>query len=240
MVGVKCAWITSLSLGLALSSAAHGSFLDPFEYAGSEGTLLGLMQQDAGDGQGGAGVFAGAGFGSNMVNVFLADLSNASSGMSNAGMTLFVMWGNGEDLASDYSATISFTDMFNVGEDGVFTDGVSEIFALGEGVTIVDGLIALTANGPGFGSIDPSTETPRGFAITNLQAVDEGELVLAFLLLQGSIQEAGLFNYGDPNPELIDGDLHIPLPVMMPLPPPLGLALAGLIGVVLFRRRMTS
>ncbi len=41
--------------------------------------------------------------------------------------------------------------------------------------------------------------------------------------------------------ELLEGvDLHIALPLIMPLPPPLGLALAGLIGVVLFRRRMAS
>ena len=91
------------------------------------------------------------------------------------------------------------------------------------------------------GSIGLSSETPRGFAITNLQAADEGELTILFTDPLGSIQEVGLFDYGDDTLELLEGvDLHIPLPLMMPLPPPLGPALAGLIGAVLFRRRMTS
>ncbi len=242
MVGTRCASTTSFVIGLAIASAAHGSFLNPFEYAGSEGTLLGLMQNEAGNGQEGAGVFAGAGFGSNMVNVFLADLSNATAGqMSNAGVTLFVMWGNGEDPGADYSASISFTDMFETGEDGTFNAGVSEIFGLGEGVSILDGVISVSAGagGNGLGTIEPSHETPRGFAITNLQAADEGELTITFIQLLGSIQMIGLFDYGDSTPDLLEGDLHIPLPIV-PLPPPLGLALAGLIGVVFLRRRMIS
>ncbi len=90
-------------------------------------------------------------------------------------------------------------------------------------------------------SIGLSSETPRGFAITNLQAADEGELTIWFTELYGSIGMVGLFDYGDDTPELLERvDLHIPLPLIMPLPPPLGLALAGLIGVVLFRRRMAS
>ena len=91
------------------------------------------------------------------------------------------------------------------------------------------------------GSIGLSTETPHGFAITNLQAADQGELTIWFTDLLGSIQMVRLFDYGENTPELLEGvDLHIPLPLIMPLPPPLGPALAGLIGVVLFRRRMTS
>ena len=91
------------------------------------------------------------------------------------------------------------------------------------------------------GSIGLSSETPRGFAITNLQAADEGELTILFTDPLGSIQEVGLFDYGEDTPELLEGDhLNITLPLVIPLPPPLGLALAGLIGVVLFRRRMAS
>ncbi len=89
------------------------------------------------------------------------------------------------------------------------------------------------------GSIGLSRETPRGFAITTLQAADEGELTITFIELLGSIQMIGLFDYGDNTPDLLEGDLHTPLPIV-PLPPPLGLALAGLIGVVLFHRRMAS
>ena len=90
-------------------------------------------------------------------------------------------------------------------------------------------------------SIGLSSETPHGFAITNLQAADEGELSICFTEPLGSIQEVALFDYGDDTPESLEGvDLHIPLPLTMPRPPPLGLALAGLIGVVLFRRRMAS
>ena len=91
------------------------------------------------------------------------------------------------------------------------------------------------------GSIGLSSETPRGFAITNLRAADEGELSIWSTELLGSIQMVGLFEYGDDTPKLLEGvDLHIPLPLITPLPPPLGLALAGLIGVMLFRRRMAS
>lgn len=86
------------------------------------------------------------------------------------------------------------------------------------------------------GSIGLSSETPHGFAIINLQVADEGELTIWFTELLGSIQEIGLFDYGDDTPESLEGiDLHIPLPLTMPLPPPLGLALAGLISAVLFR-----
>ncbi len=209
VVGVKCAWITSLSLGLALSSAAHGSFLDPFEYAGSEGSPLGLMRNEAGNGQGGASVFAGAGFGSNMVNVFLANLSNATSGLSNAGLPLSVIRGGGVDLRSEYSASVSITDMFDVGEDGSFTAGLSEIFAAGEGVSIVDGFVGLAGNG-----------TVQEVRLFNY---DEHTAQASF---------NGISPYG---PYIIGTE-----PLIVPLPPPLGLALAGLIGVVLFRRRLSS
>ncbi len=91
------------------------------------------------------------------------------------------------------------------------------------------------------GSIGLSSETPRGFAITNLRAADEGELSIWSTELLGSIRMVDFFDDREDTPELLeDVDLHIPLPLIMPLPPPLGLALAGLIGVMLFRRRMAS
>lgn len=183
-------------------------------------------------------MFAGAGFGSNMVNVFLADLSNSTSGLSNAGVTLFVMWGNGEYPGGDYRASMNYTGVWQIGEDGVFNAGVAEISALGPAVTVEAGIISL-------GSIGLSSGTPRGFAITNLQAADEGELTIWFTELYGSIRMVGLFDYGDAMPieEIYRGghlSIALPLPLLIPLTPPLGLALAGLIGVVLFRRRMTS
>ena len=45
------------------------------------------------------------------------------------------------------------------------------------------------------GSIGLSSETPHGFAITNLQAADEGELSIWSTELLGSIQMVGLFDY---------------------------------------------
>lgn len=240
MVGTRCASTTSFVIGLAIASAAHGSFLDPFEYAGSEGSSLGLIPNEAGNGLGGASVFAGAGFGSNMVNVFLADLSNSASGMSDTGLTLSVMRGGGVDLRSEYSASVSVTNMFDVGEDGSFTAGVSEIFAASEGVRIGDGLIRLRGNQLDSGSVDPTTETTWGFAITNLPAGDEGELSLAFFSLGRSIQTVGLFNDDDHTTLTSIDPLNIGPPLIMPLPPPVGLAVVGLIGVVWMRRRMTS
>ncbi len=44
------------------------------------------------------------------------------------------------------------------------------------------------------GGIGLSSETPHGFAITNLQAADEGELTIWSTKLLGSIQEVGLFD----------------------------------------------
>ena len=178
-----------------------------------------------------------------MVNVFLADLSNGTGGqMSNAGVTLFVMWGNGKYPGGDFSATISFTNIFETGEDGVFNAGVSDIFALGQGVSILDGVISIIGDvgGDGIGTIESGSETPRGFAITNLQAAEEGEFTIWFTELLGSIQRVGLFDYGDDTPGSLHGDLQMSLPLIVPLPAPFGLALAGLIGVVLLRRRMTS
>ena len=240
MVGTRCASTTSLVVGLAIVSAAHGSFLDPFEYAGGQETLLGLMQNGAGNGLGEAGVFASAGFGSNMVNMFLADLSNSASGKSDAGLPLSVMRGHSVDLHNKYSAFVSITNMFDVGEDGSFTAGLSEIFAIGEGVSIVGESIRLTGNQVDSGSVDPTTQTTRRFASTSLRTGDEHELSLAFLSLGGSIQTVGLFNDDDPTTLSSIDRLNIGPPPIMPLPPPLGLALAGLIGVVLFRRRMAS
>ena len=93
------------------------------------------------------------------------------------------------------------------------------------------------------GSIGLSSETPRRFTIANLQAADQGELTIWSTEPLGSIQMVGLSDYGDEMPmeEFYEGvDLHMALPSITPLPPPLGLALAGLIGVMLFRRRMVS
>ena len=70
------------------------------------------------------------------------------------------------------------------------------------------------------GSIGLSSETPRGFAITNLRAADEGELSIWSTDLLRSIQMVDFFDYGDDTPELLEGvNLHIPLPLIMPLPP---------------------
>ncbi|MCH8822869.1 MAG: hypothetical protein IH984_05100 [Planctomycetes bacterium] len=233
---------TCLALLMTISRGAHASDMNPFEYSGSAGTLLGLMQNEMGNGNGGSGVFAGAGFGTNMVNIFLVDLSGASGPLSNAGLTLFVMWGNGESPGSEYSASVSFTDIFDIGNETGPLEGIAEIFALGEGVAIDQGTVALSyAGGDGGidGEIDPSDITPRGFAITNLQSMSEGELIVAFEALQGSIQDVGLFNFGNSNPDMLYGNLQLQLPILMvPLPPPLGLALAGLIGVVILRRRL--
>ena len=66
------------------------------------------------------------------------------------------------------------------------------------------------------GSIGLSSETLHGFAITNLQAADEGELSICFTEPLGSIQMVGLFDYGEDTPELLEGvDLHIALPLIM-------------------------
>ena len=210
VVGTRCASTTSFVIGLAIVSAANGSFLDPFEDAGSEGTLLGLMHNEARDGSGEAGVFAGAGFGSDMVNVFLADLSSSASAMSDAGLPLSVIRGGGVDLRSEYSASVSITNMFDVGEDGSFTAGLSEIFAVGESLSIVDGFVSLTVNGtvPEVGLFDYDEHTAQGS-----------------------------FNSISP---YIGGPYIGTAPLIVPLPPPLGLALAGLVGVVVFRRRMAS
>ena len=240
VVGTRSACTTSFVIGLAIASAAQGSLLNPFGNNGCDETLLGSVQHEAGNGRDGAGVFAGAGSGSNMLNVFLADLSNSASGMSNTGLALTLIRNGDVDLCSEYSASVSITSMFDVGEDGSFSAGVSEIFAVGEGVSIVDGFIRRTGNRVDSGSVDPTTGTTQGFAITNLQPVDDGELSLAFLSLGGSIQAVGLFNDDDHTSEssyYSPSNLGIGPALIVPLPPPLGLALAGLIGVVWMRRR---
>ena len=235
--------LACLTLLLTVSRGAHASDMNPFEYSGSETTLLGLMENEIGDGLGGSGVFAGAGFGTNMVNIFLVDLSGASGALSNAGVTLFVMWGNGINPGSNFSASVSFSNIFSDPVGDTPSQGISEVFALGEGVSISNGMFTLGPVGGGDigGEILPGDETPRGFAITNLQNMSEGELIVSFLALQGSIQDVGLFNYGNSNPSMLYGNLELQLPILMvPLPPPLGLAIAGLIGVVILRRRLAK
>ncbi len=241
MVGTRCASTTSFVIGLAIASAAHGSFLDPFEYAGSEGSSLGLIPNEAGNGLGGASVFAGAGFGSNMVNVFLADLSKTTANMNDSGPTLSMMWDGVADGSSESIASASVTNMFDAGEDVSFTMGLAENFAFGQDARIIDGFNLLAGNRNDSGSVDPRTETPQGFMTTTLQAVDQSELMQAFLSLEGSIQEVGLFNYGDHTPQSSSSNPYYvgTTPLIVPLPPPVVLALIGLIGVVWLRRRMT-
>lgn len=226
-------------LVLTLSRSAMATDLNPFEYTGNQETLLRLMQNEAGNGTGGSGVFADAGFQSNMVNIFLADLSGADSGLSNAGTTLFVMWGNGVDPGGVFSANVTFNNNYSEGTDGHFTEGISQIFALGDGVNIINNTISFSSAGDGgIGGTVHGNTTPLGFAITNLQNMSEGEILLIFDSLAGSIQDVGLFDYGNSDPTMLYGDLNIPLPlVVVPLPPPLGLAIAGLFGVILMRRR---
>jgi len=150
------------------------------------------------------------------------------------------MWTDDADRHRDSSAPAFFENRIGTGEAGSFTVGLPEKFAIGERASIVDGFIRLTVTWGNSRSVDPRIETARVLAITNLHAVDEGEFSLAFLSPGGSSQAVGLFNDDDHTEQ---SSYYSPFdirttPVIVPLPPPVGLALVGFIGVVWLRRRM--
>jgi len=211
-----------------------------FQYDGNASSLMAVMDE-AGDGAGGTGVFAGAGFQANMVNVFVADLRNSST-LSGAGVTLFAMWGNGSELDEGFFGSVlvtppdPFGNPLEVGEgEGTSFAGDPEIFALGEGVSVRPADVSVLGELP-FGD-----ETPRGFAITNLQGMEIGELAMEFEV-GGSIDIVGLFDWGDTEPYIPPYRcaliLFVPIPI--PLPPAIALGAAGLLGVVLLRRRLAA
>jgi len=212
-----------------------------FEYGGDASSLKAVMNE-AGDGAGGAGVFADAGFDASFVNVFVVDLRDCAD-LGGAGVTLFAMWGNGEKPGSEFWADIVVTPpdpfgnplLVGHGDGESFSDG-SEVFALGEGVTAHSDLVSV------FGEVPFGDQTPRGFAITNLQGMEPGELSMLFDL-GGSISTVGLFDWGDPNPFIPPTDmalLSVLVPIPIPLPPAVALGAAGLIGVAVLRRRLAS
>jgi len=172
------------------------------------------------------GVFTGAGFGSNYVNLFMVDLTGSgASALSDLGLVLFGSWGN-----SDTSSQITIDGLITVGPPlGVYTgsSAASEVGTFGA-TSFLGGSLA--------SFIEGSEPLPSGFFITNFQNFNPGglgDLGLDFINLVGVTQWA-LFS-ANPGLVISGTDTHglgeNTLILSIPLPAPLGMAVVGLLGV---------
>lgn len=202
---------------------------------GTAGTLRAAMNYAAD--KGGGTNFDGAGFKATKVNMFLVDFSTDGSGTySDAGLTLFVMWGNHKDPGGDFIAEVDISPLIDQGDDGSFTSGVSEIFALGPGVTIEVGGITV--------DVDVNSEsTPIGYAITNITDYPSG-IVNEQFTLAGAIKAMAMYGFGqgkvwDGVDDDGDGQIFTDGIVLtvIPAPPAALWGLAGLGGIAFAARR---
>ena len=129
------------------------------------------------------GSFVGAGFRHDAVNMYVIDFRGDSI-FGDAGLTAFVMWGNGTAVG-DFAGTVSASPIVPEGIDGTFTAGMSEVYELGTGVEV-------NSDGPLTIDIDvDDTITPIGYAITNLDVFPDMLLNQQFTLAE-SIRSLGI------------------------------------------------
>lgn len=179
-------------------------------------------------------IFGGAAFKKNKISIFIVDFTNDSE-MSDAGITVFVMWGNGTDPDGDFAASVDVSRRVDEGEDGNFTPGVSEIFAIGDGVAFSHRTLTVDVD------VNNNT-TPVGFAITNFMEFPNRRINQQFTT-SGSIRRFRLVDPDGIEYTAIDDDRNddvftdgIVLQII-PAPPAAAWGLAGLAGLALVSRR---
>jgi hypothetical protein len=182
-----------------------------------------------------AGIFGGAAFKKNKISIFIVDFTNASGELADAGITVFVMWGNGTDPDGDFQASVDVSRRVDEGDDGDFTPGVSEIFALGDGVEFSHRTLTVDVD-------VNNNETPVGFAISNFMDFPNRRINQQFTT-SGSIRRFRLVDPDGIEYTAIDDDRNddvftdgIVLQII-PAPPAAAWGLAGLAGLALVSRR---
>ena len=236
---------------LSVAAAAQASSIG---YQNSGGNISGNV--DAFDGSGfnsiseafqasfdGTGAFSGAGFGSDTVNVFFVDFSGAGGSAADAGLTLFVNWGNSSTPGGIDLSGSGGTFNLQVGPGGDVNNpaaGVNEVFSFGSSALSDFGQFSV------FSETSP-TDLPTGFVLTNFNFGSGGalapELILNFAGLVG-IEEWALFSAGN-NQAVFGGNDGTDggentVVLVIPLPAPVWIGLAGLLGVGVLRKRIVA
>ena len=183
-------------------------------------------------------VFAGAGFSDNLANVFFVDFGAGSDW----GVTMFAMWGTDQTDANQFGETQitfnPFVDIVNGGLAGA-SAGQQEFVTFGSMNATPAGFIGIATDNA------PAT-LPTGFAITNFDFGTGGSIAskmeINFNRLNGVVNGWGLFSANTAGPVLVGGTgpTENTLIVAIPLPAPVWLGLAGLIGVGVLRKRMVA
>ncbi|MGI9013325.1 MAG: PEP-CTERM sorting domain-containing protein [Phycisphaerales bacterium] len=151
---------------------------------GTAGTLLAAMRYAAAE-QGGSS-FDNAGFRSNAMNMFAVDFRGHNI-YGDAGITLFMMWGNGANVGR-FVAAASVSPTVTLGQDGTYSNS-PQAFMLGNGV-VAQSLGPLTIDI----NVDAAS-TPVGYALTNLQDYPTDKVNQQFTLAL-AIREVGLHSAG--------------------------------------------
>jgi MYXO-CTERM domain-containing protein len=207
-----------------------GGDADPW---GDAGTLEAAMNYAANK-QGNFAKSSGGRFKKNSVNVFIVDFTGNST-YGEAGVTVFVMWGNANQPDGPFSGEVDVSPRVEEGTDGDFTAGVAEIFALGDGVEIQGGNLTI--------DVDVNGEsTPVGYAITNFRDYP-GQRINQQFTLAGAIRRLRLLGadqgkvWEGPDDDGSGEIFTDGLVLIVPAPPAAAWGLAGLAGLALVSRR---
>ena len=232
---------TTVSAGQAVtfsSDTGNGSFASRDWNGGNLGGDLSDVMDYVANYQ---GDFAGFDTRRNQVNMFVVDFSSSNTTYTNAGLTLFVMWGNINQADGGFVGDVDVSPPVTLEDDGTYNAGTSNIYALGAGVSIDD-------DGPVSVDVDvDGNSTPVGFAITNINSLsgfgETGLVNLQFTLAQ-AIRRVRLMGGGDDAVWIgVDddgtGEIFTDGIVLSVIPAPQAAlwGLAGLGGLAVARRR---
>lgn len=204
---------------------------------GDEGTLEAAMNYAANE----EGNFSGSPFKARCISIFIVDFTGNET-YGDAGLTVFVMWGNGQDPGGDFVAEVDVSRRVEEGNDGDFSAGVAEIFALGDGVEIDSGNLTVDVD-------VNNNDTPVGYAITNFrdfpglrinQQFTTAGSIKRFKLIGEGNDEAGGVVYKAIDDDRSDDIFTDGIVLIVPAPPAAAWGLAGLAGLALVSRRRSS
>ena len=199
--------LTALTPAIAHAGASYSYSSDTgsgvfqsFDYDGGDrGTLEGVMNYAAQW----QGSFLGMQTRRNQVNLFVVDFSTDTSGRyTDAGLTLFAMWGNSKDANGLFSGNVDLSPIADEANDDGSYSGTN-IYGLGSGVDIDD---------DGVLSVDIDVQevnTPVGFAVTNINGLSgfgQTGLVNMQLTLADAIRKVRLIGAGNEIWQGIDDD----------------------------------
>lgn len=220
------------------SDTSAGGWVSYDWNGGNQGGTLQSVMQFAANYQ---GDFAGMDSRRNQVNLFLVDFAGSGGAFENAGLTLFVMWGNSNGVDGSFLADVDLSPPMTERSDGDFVAGQANIYALGAGVNI-------DTDGPVSVDVDvQNNETPVGFAISNIDQASgfgqQGIINMSFTLadairgmrlITGSNSKVWQGVDDDGDGSIFTDGLVLSV---IPAPPAALWGVAGLAGVTVLGRR---